>query len=96
MDIFGWLKSTITKLFSLFRKGAEDFVSKYAKAAKVVLQDKFADYISTGVPLLNWRDEAWDVINKTFNINGRIAGNWITLLVTFAYEMIKKEQEEGK
>jgi hypothetical protein len=91
--MFNWFKSAISKLFSLLRKGAEAFIAKYAQKAKLVLEDRFAHYIVNDVPLHSWRDEAWSAINKTFNIDGKIPGNWITLLLSFAYELIQAQKK---
>lgn len=84
-----WFTSILDKIFNLFRKGAKDFLTKYTPAAKAALEKAFITQITSGEPLHNWRDSAWELLNQTFNIDGSKPGNWITLLLSFAYEEIQ-------
>lgn len=84
-NVFSKIFSFIKKLFT--RPGLQAFLAKH-QALGVAIVERLSE-VHTNEDFHHWKDQAWEELQKA---TGELRGNWISLLLGFAFEELKARQ----
>lgn len=88
MNIFSKIWGFLKSFFSRARPGLEGFIQKYQQLAEDEVWKLFQSHDGAGLHL--WWDTAFAAVKaQVIKDLPQVADNWISLLVTMAYEVIK-------
>lgn len=91
MSFFSKIGSFFKTLFGLARPGLELFLKQYQKLALAEIERLGS--INNNKDFHIWKDQVWQNLNAQINKDkNNIAGNWITILIGFAFEEWKKKK----
>jgi hypothetical protein len=89
MSIFSNIGSWLAGIFNKARPGLGQFVASHEASAVQVLSTVAKDF--EGIPLSQWRDNAFQEMSVAFNSAKQHPDTWISLLIDLAYDIIKAQ-----